>query len=147
MKKYSEIRKFILFFIFAFSISVFYAAACSDNATEPSNEVVLPDSNLNFTEHIRPLFINRCASRSGCHSSFEPAGGLDLTNYLEISTHLIDGSVPLIIPGQGSESFLYLILIAPQLGRDRMPKDEAPLSGKNISGIRTWIDEGALEFP
>ncbi len=111
--------------------------------------IVLPDSNLNYTEHIFLLFSVKCGSESGCHSpNFGglPARGLDLTNYQNMITHLIDGSELLIIPFQGEESFLYNILLGPISSRPRMPKDRAPLTVNNIVGIRTWINEGAPQF-
>jgi len=111
--------------------------------------IVLPDSNLSYTDHIFPLFSVKCGSESGCHSmNFGglPARGLDLTNYYNMITHLIDGNELLIIPFQGEQSILYNILLGPESGRPQMPKDRAPLSVNNILGIRTWINEGAPQF-
>ncbi len=110
---------------------------------------VLPESNLNYTDHISHLFRLRCGSENGCHSHLNtggrPARGLDLTSYQSSITHLIDGSELIIIPGQGEQSFLYNILLGPVSGRSRMPKDRAPLTSVDTNGIRIWIDEGAPE--
>ncbi len=137
---------FVLCFIIAFAVPLFYISACNTN-TEPEEEIILPDSDLNYTEHIQRLFLVKCASRNGCHSYPEPQRGLDLTEYQSFISHFVEGSVPLIIPGYGADSFLYNILREPLLTVSRMPKNEKPLSANNIVGIRTWIDEGAPQFP
>ncbi|MEE9117226.1 MAG: hypothetical protein V3U02_01360 [Calditrichia bacterium] len=149
MKKIIAKYPFIFYIILVVLFSVLYTSSCSKNPTDSSKDIVLPDSNLNYTEHIFLLFSVKCGSESGCHSSNFgglPARGLDLTNYQNLITHLIDGSELLIIPFQGEESFLYNILLGPLPGRTRMPKDRTPLTVNNIVGIRTWIDEGAHQF-
>jgi len=122
-------------------------AACSKDPNAPEKEIILPESNLNYVEHIQPLLIVKCGNRSGCHSSYDPARGLDLTNYQLLINHDVDGNVRLVIPGQGISSFLYNILREPLLTTTRMPKDEPALSANNQEGIRIWIDEGAPQFP
>jgi hypothetical protein len=113
------------------------------------NSIVLPESNLTYRDHIKPLFTVRCGSERGCHVHYNdggnPARGLDLTIYMDMINHLIDGSTDLIIPGQGEQSFLYNILLGPVSGRSQMPKDRPPLNSNNMNGIRVWIDEGAIE--
>jgi len=112
-------------------------------------EIVLPESNLSYTDHISPLFRLKCGSENGCHSYLNtggpPARDLDLTNYQSTITHLIDGSELIIVPGQGEQSFLYNILLGPVSGRRQMPPDRTPLTINNIIGLKTWIDEGASE--
>jgi hypothetical protein len=146
MQNIFKIFKLHIFTLTAIIGALIYFASCSENPTEPE-DIELPESDLNYTEHISPVFVIRCGRGSGCHSGINPARGLDLTNYQNLINHFIDGSEPLIIIGDGENSFLYNILLGPISGRSRMPKDEAPLSGNNIIGIRTWIDEGAPEFP
>jgi hypothetical protein len=149
MGKIISKNPFIFYIIIIVSFSVLYTSSCSKNPSDSSKEIILPDSNLNYTDHIFPLFTVKCGSESGCHSpnfGGVPARGLDLTRYDILIEHLIDGSTRLIIPFQGEESFLYHILLNPILGRRRMPPDRASLSPNNIFGIKTWIDEGALQF-
>jgi len=128
-------------------VSIFTILACSDNATEAQKEIVLPEKGLNFETHIKPLFINKCASGSGCHSAFDPVSGLNLTDYQTIMTYFAAGTNQLVIPGQADQSFLYQILVASQLGIPRMPPDLPPLNSNNINGVKTWINEGAEQFP
>lgn len=109
----------------------------------------LPESQLTFTGQIKLLFKQKCGSDNGCHVSLNtggpPARKLDLTIYQSTITHLIDGSEPAIIPGQGEQSFLYKILFGPLLGRHQMPKNKPPLNSNERNGIKIWIDEGAPE--
>ena len=137
----------MFYLILVLATSLFYTTACDTNATGPEKDIVLPDSNLNYIEHIQPLLITKCASRNGCHGSFEPARGLDLTDYQLITTHLAVGSENLVWPGESEISFLYNILQGPFLNVPRMPLYEPMLQAKYIQGIKQWIDEGADEFP
>jgi hypothetical protein len=131
----------ILFF------SILSVSACGDKGTNAEDNIVLPESNLNFVDHIQPLFISKCANRNGCHSAFEPARGLNLTDYQTIMTHFAVNTEILVDPGIAERSFLYNILKGPILGVPRMPLEQAPLNSNNINGVKTWINEGAPQFP
>jgi len=149
MKKIVTNHPFFIYIILIFSFSVFYSSSCDKNPSDSTKDFVLPDSNLNYTDHIFPLFTVKCGSESGCHSSNFggiPARNLDLTRYEVLIDHLVDDSERLVIQFQGEQSFLYHILLNPISGRRRMPPDRAPLSINNIVGIKTWIDEGAYQF-
>jgi hypothetical protein len=91
--------------LFAFDSIGIYVVKCSvsdgNSIIEDSinievidNSITLPESNLNFTEHIQPLFRLRCGNvKGGCHSFTNiggpPAGGLELISYQNIMSHLI----------------------------------------------------------
>lgn len=137
-------------FIFGliFTAAVLLVISCSKDSTNPSEkEFVLPDSNLSFQTDIGPLFLAKCASQNGCHSTVDNAGGLDLTNYQDIMIHIVQtdaGPVRLVEPGNANGSFLYPILISDYLGKRQQPPDGPYLNANNASGVKTWIDEGAL---
>jgi hypothetical protein len=142
------IRNTLIYYLI-FIILLIIVVACSDNSTDPSDkEFVLPDSNLSFQEHIGPLLLAKCASQNGCHSTVDQKGGLDLTNYQDILTHIVDntdaGPVRLVEPGNAIGSFLYPILLDNYLGKAQMPLDGPYLNANNTNGVRVWIDEGAL---
>lgn len=133
-------------FILAIALAVIYS--CKDEGTNPEDQVfTLPDSNLTYTDHIRPMFVSKCSSRSGCHSSVDQAGNLDLTNYQDIRQHLVNGSIPLVFSGDGENSILYQILLTPVLDRPRMPVDGPYLNTNNSRGVKTWIDEELTYSP
>jgi hypothetical protein len=140
---------FIFYILFTVTAAVTSFTTCGDSSTQSETEIVLPDSNLSFIgeNQIQQLFIVKCASRNGCHSTTDQAGGLDLTDYQSIEFHFVDNTVQLVVKGQGEQSFLYQILLGPQLGIPRMPLEEAALNSNNRHGVKTWIDEGAPEYP
>jgi hypothetical protein len=124
-------------------VIVLLIAACKDKGTNPEDQVFnLPDSNLTYIDHIKPLFVSKCASRSGCHATSDQEGGLDLTDYQAIRLHLINGTVPLVFSGEGATSPLYLILQSSYLNIPRMPLDGPYLNSNNTNAVKVWIDEG-----
>jgi hypothetical protein len=136
MIKHSFILLAVLFFLAVLN-------TCKDNGTNPENtEFVLPDSNLTYLDHIRPMFVAKCASRSGCHSNTDLAGGLDLTDYQAIRLHWVNVTTPLVIDGDGANSYLYRVLLPTDIGTPRMPLDGPYLNNNNTNGIKVWIDEG-----
>jgi mono/diheme cytochrome c family protein len=110
--------------------------SCSDSVTDPSLPE-FPESNVSYTKHVEPLFQARCA---GCHAGNAPAGQLNLStpSYSNLMNH-----VPrLVNPGNGDQSLLIQRLdgrVQPQ-----MPFNRQPLTAAQVRGIRTWINEGAL---
>lgn len=135
-------KKFILLIILSVIILII-VSACQNKGTDPQDQVfVLPDSNLTYTKNIQQLLVAKCTSHSGCHSVTDQAGGLDLTNYYAIINHYIDGSIPLVINGDGENSALYRILLAAYLDKPRMPLDGPYLNTNNSNGVKIWIDEG-----
>jgi hypothetical protein len=111
-------------------------AACKDTQTGPKEDIVFPDSNISFSQHVGPLFQQKCAAGL-CHSGNNPAGSLNLEypgSYNELLAHS-----GLVIPGDGIHSELVLhlqgiLILMPPAGK---------LSDNQINGIRKWIDEGA----
>lgn len=133
-------------FIILLIIFLIIFSACSDSSTEPEENIVLPDSSLNFNDHIYPLFTAKCSSRSGCHTISSPAAGLNVNDYNAVITHFLNNapSEPLIRVGEGENSPLYKILILDDFqGISRMPKDGPYLNSNQYEGVKTWIDEGA----
>ncbi len=131
------------FFIFIFIFSVFLLSAlmlhCQKNTTEPNN-VIYPDSNLSFIQHIHPIFMDHCAF-SGCHESVSPANGLDLET---LNPTFNSANGPAVIPFNAEQSLLYRLLLSDYLGLPRMPPGRAPIPDNQIRAIGTWIDEGAI---
>ena len=131
-----RIRLLILLMVLAGSL-VFQQ--CNKSSNEPQ-EIVYPDSNLSFIEHIQPIFQRDCAN-SGCHTSVSPASGLDLET---LTPTFISNNGPVVITFNADQSRLYLVLLSDYMGISRMPNGRAPLSAYKIKAIRTWIDEGAI---
>jgi hypothetical protein len=133
--------------ILSFCLVIIFLAGCS-SSTEPDENIILPESNLNFNEHIYPLFSAKCSSRSGCHVISGPAAGLVLVDYNEIITHFMSKvpSEPLVHVGNGDNSPLYRVLIqeGSSGGVPRMPYNGPYLNSNQYEGVKTWINEGAI---
>ena len=88
-RKYIVLELFILFLLFY--------SACTDSGTDPEDEIVLPESNLTFYDHIQPLFFSKCCSRSPCHSQIDHAADLVLSDYNSVIFHIMPGGGNLYI--------------------------------------------------
>lgn len=130
----------VLFILFSALIS----CKSSTEANNNDNQTVYPDSGLSFSQHIRPIFIQDCATIGGCHQTATQAGGLDLET--DPPSFLADHGL-VVIAFSSTSSNLYLVLFdqLPGVSR-RMPPPNVSVSGledAKIKAIGTWISEGA----
>ena len=116
-----------------------FLAACKDQITDPNtNPIVFPASNVSFSQHVQPLFTQRCAF-VGCHAGSNPMAGLDLSS--PAYNALLNHQPRLFTVGASGNSLLIERLdgrIAPQ-----MPFNSQPLNTNQLAGMKKWIDEGA----
>ena len=120
-----------------FSLTVL---SCKDQVTDPNlDPIVFHYAGVSYSKHVEALFQQRCAL-SGCHSSGAAAAGLALT--MPSYNSLMNYQPRLVNPGSSSNS----LLVQRIDGRlsPRMPFNSQPLTTNQISGIKKWIDEGAL---
>jgi hypothetical protein len=121
-----------------FLMSVFFSQ-CSKDTTEPP-QIVYPDSNLSFNQHIYPILSSNCAT-SGCHESVNPARGLDLET---LTPSFVSVNGPMVIPFDAPQSRLYRLTISSDMGTARMPLNRAPILTSQVEALRIWINEGAI---
>jgi hypothetical protein len=110
-----------------------------DNNISSNREIIFPDSNVSFQNHVQPFLSLKC-SYQGCHSSEHRAGGRAMTTYFELFDTPNNG---LIIPETPQQSRLVQILQGnpPHNGYYQFP--EGYFSENHTNGIITWINEGA----
>jgi len=108
---------------------------CEDS-TGPGSEIVFPDVNVSYSEHVQPLFHQSCAL-SGCHSDASQAGGLSLTSYENLTAQ-----PHIVVPYDPEVSHLYL-RIEGRIGQQMPPPGWPQLTRNQRDGIRMWIEEGA----
>jgi uncharacterized membrane protein len=126
---------FFLFFGFILLVSS-GLISCKDTQTNPSLEP-FPDSNVSFTKNVEPLFQQKCAP-SPCHGGSAPAAGLNLESP---SYSALINRTGLVIPGDANHSTLVQHL---EGSLSPMPPPKFPqLTQNQITGIKTWINEGA----
>lgn len=88
-----------------------------------------------FNQVILPIISSSCG-KTGCHNATTAKEGYVLTSYSSIMS-----KSGFVVPGNYSQSKLYRVIT--QSGEDRMPPDK-PLTPTQISAIKQWISEGAL---
>jgi len=137
MKKTHNLLNLVTFTV---TITILMLVACK-KSTKSEEEIVLPESDITYFQHIQKLFGAKCAT-PGCHTYLDRAGDLDLTNYPEIMTKTVQGEL-IVIPEFGEQSFLYIILKQNYKDTPKMPLDGPYLNSNNTNGVKVWIDEGA----
>lgn len=108
---------------------------CVDNGviTDPL-DIVFPESNVSFSQHVQPLFDLSCAT-SGCHDGFTQAGGLRLETYADLFQ-----KPGMVRPNDSARSTLRLALRGVTVLH---PRIEPLLSENQVRGVAIWIQEGA----
>jgi hypothetical protein len=124
-----------------FIISFLFLQSCDDTLTnENVDNKPIPATNVSFADHIYPVFQVKCAF-SGCHAQPNPADGIDLSTWSGVTA---DPNI--VFPGEPDLSRLVWSIEA-RAGVAPMPVVgyTRPLTLNQILGIKTWIDEGALD--
>jgi hypothetical protein len=125
--------KYLLFAtIFIFTVAVIFSA-CS--WTTGGVEIEFPEHSVSYMNHVQPFMQLNCA-RSGCHIGPTFAGGYSFYEY----HHLMSAGI--VVPGNPNGSRLVQIL------ENRITHftyfDRGYINDNRIKGIRTWIQEGAI---
>jgi mono/diheme cytochrome c family protein len=92
-------------------------------------------ANINYQDHVLPIFEQHCAE---CHGAEDPEEGLELTRYRTALVGSMNG--PVIEPGDPDNSYLVELIV-----KGEMPKRGDPLSPDQIEIITAWIEAGAPE--
>ncbi|MBT8378550.1 MAG: hypothetical protein KJN64_04920 [Ignavibacteria bacterium] len=121
----------VKYFLF---LSTLLFISCDDTITsEDINNIVMPDSNVSYAQHIAPVFEIKCVL---CHRDERMEGGVNLSSYTNVVAD------PRIV-FRGSDSTSVLVWTIEKLPPYApMPPSEW-LIRNHIDGIRTWIREGA----
>jgi len=118
--------------------SLFSLSSCDDTLSiQDLDDKPMPASNIRFTEDIYPILNAKC-NRSGCHNDESRAGGVSLTTWSNVT----DPSI--VVKGDTTTSKL-VWSIDKIPGAKWMPPNNYPqLTFEQRRGIKTWIQEGAL---
>ena len=135
-RKYSN--KIFLFLISILIIISLAIISCDDTQTiEDIDKKAIPVTNVSFSQHIYPVLNVKC-NYSGCHNDESRAGGVSLTTWSNVTDPRI------VVKGDPSTSIL-VWSIDRRTGAKLMPPDGYPgLTEAQRIGIKTWIQEGAL---
>jgi len=109
--------------------------ACDDNVNSSDiDNIIIPDSNVSYSEYIAPLFEVKCVS---CHDGGGNSNQPNLTNF-----SFVDGYY--VVPSEPGNSVLVYTIEGSNPNFPIMPPaGYRPLNQNQINGIKTWISEGA----
>jgi len=121
---------------FSFSGAVLCAAFFSTLTTATAS---FAEQKVSFYQQVRPILQAHCA---GCHHPRNPEGDYVVTEFADLLKGGESESTA-IVPGKPDDSYL-VQLITPQGNEAEMPKAKTPLAQDQITLIRTWIQQGAV---
>jgi hypothetical protein len=127
------------------TLHLIYAKAYDADENVASSSVInvivrneLPDINISYARHIQPMFNNRCIY---CHGGATIEAGLVLTTWVGTT---YDPNI--VFPGEADLSRI-VWAVEGRTGVSIMPPNNSiykHLNENQISGLKTWINEGAL---
>ncbi|MCL5030114.1 MAG: hypothetical protein M1480_13965 [Bacteroidetes bacterium] len=131
-------NKLLYLNIIIFLVSAFLFISCKDTVTgDQIDNIVIPSSNISYQKYIQPVFNVKCIN---CHGNGAVDGGVNLTTW---SYTTADPSV--VFPGNPDNSSL-VWCVQGRAGVSPMPPLDSPykpLTANQVSGVITWIKEGA----
>ena len=121
--------------IFISFVAVLFYTGCKDTITaDQINNVVIPSSNVSYSQYIQPVLTVYCAT-SGCHDGTGGGGGISFTSYANTMA-----SPDVVFPYHPETSHLVWVI------EGKVPQHPTlyyNLNANQIQGVRTWISEGA----
>ena len=143
----SRITKYSALLLLVFLISVSGCGGDSGGADDLVGSGGDDNGNqsgpISFSQDVAPIFQATCAG-SGCHIN-NTKNGVNLSSHAQVTASRGDKYATfIVVAGNATASPLIDKLGSnPQFG-DRMPDGKSALSSSQISTIRTWINDGAL---
>src|SRR3954468_10061561 len=114
------------------------AALAASNATSLAAEK--PDAHVSYYRQVRPILQANC---QGCHQPAKNKGGYVMTEFKRL---LAGGdSEGAAVTAAHPEKSSMVAMITPKDGEVRMPKNKPPLSETDVTTIRNWIAQGAID--
>ncbi len=98
-------------------------------------------AKVDFARDIRPIFREHCLE---CHGPSQQMRGFRLDRRRDALPNRVGANGARIVPGNSSDSLLYLRVSTAQPGKQMPPS--GPLRPEQIGLVKQWIDQGA-EWP
>lgn len=118
---------------------MFYSGCKDTISGDQLDSRTIPTSNVSYSKDIQPVLNLKCAS-AGCHNNIDRAANYSLTTYISTTD-------PILIVKNHPESSLLVQVIDPTyaIGSPMPPPAYPQLTQAQITGIETWIKEGAKD--
>jgi mono/diheme cytochrome c family protein/roadblock/LC7 domain-containing protein len=124
----------------ALAAGLFALAGPTVTAQDAAKKDKIPDK-ISYYKDVRPLFQQHC---QGCHQPAQAKGGYIMTDFAELLKKSDGGEVG-VVPGSSAKSAVYRQII-PQNGKPpAMPRGKEPLSPHDVTVIKRWIEQGAVD--
>ncbi len=124
----------------ALAAAFFTLAGLAVSAQDAAKKDKVPDK-ISYYKDVRPLFQQHC---QGCHQPAKAQGGYVMTDFAELLKKTDGGDIG-VLPGSPDKSAVYR-QITPQHGKPpAMPRGKDPLLGRDVTIIKRWIEQGALD--
>jgi hypothetical protein len=124
------------------AVFLWIATPAANSAPSPSPQIVDGDGGrrekVDYLRDIKPILARHCYS---CHGAQKQKSGLRLDT--AAAAQLGGNSGPAIVPGNTNDSRLIKAVTGSDKNLPRMPFKKTPLDNREISLLRTWIDQGA----
>lgn len=118
--------------------ALFIAAAGLPARSDDAKKDKLPEK-ISYYKDVRPIMQQHC---QGCHQPAKAQGGYIMTDYAELLKKTDGGDIG-IVPGNPDKSAVYR-QITPQNGKPpAMPRGTEPLSPRDVTIVKRWIEQGA----
>jgi hypothetical protein len=114
---------------------------CGDLGDDPG--VVTPPVTVDTVRwnDVSPILSSNCVV---CHSADNAGSYFNAASYTSVLNHQTNGGNDLVVAGEADNSEMVWRLEGTN-GVSQMPAGSAPLSESNITLVKDWINDGALE--
>src|SRR5205085_4202577 len=99
------------------------------------------DAKVSYYKEVRPIFQQHC---QGCHQPAKAQGGYVMTSYADLFKKT-DNDAPGIVSGSLKDSEVYQQIISHKGAKPAMPRGKEPLSDREVTIIKKWIEQGAKD--
>lgn len=118
-------------------VLAFYIFVACDNQINSPDDLVFPEKNVSFFEHVQPFLKYYCAYQ-GCHAPETRAGGKWFSDWESI---IHTDNLGFVVSGNPDGSRFVQIIEGKSLSHFSYIRYD--IKDNHIQGIRTWILEGA----
>ena len=125
---------------FSFALVMIAAAMLHGRADAQGKDDKLPEK-VSYYKDVRPILQQHC---QGCHQPAKAQGGYVMTSFGDLLKKT-EHELPGVVAGQPDKSELYRQIV-PQGGkRAAMPQNKEPLSDRETTLVKKWIEQGAAD--
>jgi WD40 repeat protein len=101
---------------------------------------LVPDT-ISYYKDVRPIIQQHC---QGCHQPAMAKGGYVMTAYADLFKKT-DNDIAGIVAGNLKESEVYQQIVPQKGEKPAMPRGKEPLSDREVTIVRKWIEQGAKD--